>query len=89
MKLLELDLDQAEDKQAQVNVEKKHLEAHEEELIRENKQFQHRINVLEGKSWRVPECTQMMSLSSPLFKIITFVDIVVMTNNDDDRCWIW
>ena len=49
LKLLENDLDQAEDKNADGDSKMKDMEAQMEELTRENKQYQHRVNVLEGE----------------------------------------
>lgn len=49
LKLLENDLDTAEDKYADSNAKVKDYEAQVEELSRENKQLNHRINTLEGK----------------------------------------
>lgn len=48
MKLLENDLDAAEDKGTDANAKCKDNEVQIEELTRENKQLQHRISVLEG-----------------------------------------
>lgn len=49
LKLLENDLDTAEDKYADSNAKVKDYETQVEELSRENKQLTHRINTLEGK----------------------------------------
>ena len=48
MKILESDLDNAEEKVANTLAKYNASEAHAEELERENKQFQHQIKVLEG-----------------------------------------
>ena len=53
LKLLETDLDQAEDQKADSDSKAKDLEAQVEELTRENKQLQNRVNVLEGKFSKV------------------------------------
>ena len=50
LKLLEADLDTAEDKAADQTDKVKELEAQNEELLRENKQLQRRVDVLEGMS---------------------------------------
>lgn len=50
LKLLESDLDTAEDKAADQTDKLKELEAQNEELLRENKQLQRRVDVLEGMS---------------------------------------
>lgn len=48
LKLLETDLDTAEDKAADQTDKVKELETQNEELLRENKQLQRRVDVLEG-----------------------------------------
>ena len=48
LKLLESDLDTAEDKAADNSEKLKEFEAQNEELTRENKQLHHKIDVLEG-----------------------------------------
>lgn len=48
LKLMEGDLDSAEDKCADASTKLKDMEAQVEELTRENKQQTHRIQVLEG-----------------------------------------
>lgn len=50
LKMVEGDLDQAEDKQAESDAKVKDLETQVEELTRERQQLQHRVNILEGKS---------------------------------------
>ena len=48
LKLLESDLDTAEDKAADQTEKVKELETQNEELLRENKQLQRKVEVLEG-----------------------------------------
>ena len=48
LKLLEADLDMAEDKAADQGEKVKHLEDENEGLTRENKQLQHKVQTLEG-----------------------------------------
>ena len=48
LKLLEADLDTAEDKAADQTDKVKDLETQNEELLRENKQLQRKVDVLEG-----------------------------------------
>lgn len=50
LKLLETDLDTAEDKAADANDKFKEKEAQAEDLERENKQFKRRIDMLEGNA---------------------------------------
>ena len=52
IKLLENDLDQAEDRCADLNASLKEKEADNESLTRENKQLEHKVQTLEGK-WLV------------------------------------
>ena len=47
---MESDLDTAEDKAADQTEKVKDLETQNEELIRENKQLQRKVDVLEGKT---------------------------------------
>lgn len=49
LKLLENDLDTAEDKSSDATSKSKDLESQVEELTRENRQLNHRIGVLEGR----------------------------------------
>ena len=50
MKLLEEDLDNAEDRVADTGTKLKEQEALNDDLIRENKQLHHRVDTLEGQS---------------------------------------
>lgn len=52
MKLLETDLDSAEDRVADISDKNKELEAEVEELQRENKTLQRRVDTLEGECLR-------------------------------------
>lgn len=63
LKLLENDLDQAEDQKADSDSKAKDLEVQNEELIRENKQLQNRVNVLEGKFSKI---LKKWTLSNPV-----------------------
>ena len=63
MKLLENDLDSAEDKQADFSSKCNNQEAQIEELTRENKQLNNRIAILEGKfAFSVCACVHMCSV---------------------------
>lgn len=84
LKLLEHDLDTAEDKVAETTAEKKDLEVREEELTRENKQLQHRINTLEGKSG--PSASVPYSNGTYSDTTIDIIDDYLSSNHDNDRC---
>ena len=52
--MLETDLDTAEDRYSDANDRAKQLEGEVEDLDRQNKQYAHKLDVLEGVWWLSP-----------------------------------
>ena len=85
LKLLETDLDQAEDQKADSDGKAKDLEAQVEELTRENKTLQNRVNTLEGKSNTVSQGVIQIVVNQkvafPHALVMSLWCCIVMTTN--------